>query len=188
MTICAAWRDDQSIFVVADSMLTAMGPQPPPVIRTGSTFAEQPGSQPGRIQEIGCKVVRLSCDVVAGYAGASGPALGALIEIREHLRQGATLRDIVAAVQPASSPGAFKLLVGGGPRNAASLYVLSSDGTAVELYEERTPIVLGSLPMRERISCVERSRGRTVVPHPIRTRPWLPHWDRCKRWVVEWTS
>ncbi len=145
MTIAVAWRDAETVFVAADSLLTWVGGSPPP-LRTGGTFAERSDPKATFSAETGCKVFNLGPGVVSTFAGSVSSAFAALISIRNSLRYGRTLRE---SVQSADVPGQrdeFRILVGGGPKGDLQLYLLESDGAVTEIYEDRTPIVLGSLP------------------------------------------
>ena len=88
----------------------------------------------------------LGSGVIASYAGASSAAVGSLKQIRAWLDAGESLRSIMRGLASSSDRQVFRILIGGGPKGDPQLYCLSSDGSWQEIYEDRTPVVLGSLP------------------------------------------
>jgi len=145
VTICIAWKDATNVYMLADSVVTwndgRVG-----MPRSDSTFIE-PATNPRRgiINETGYKVFRLGPTTIATMTGQIGPALNALRNIRNSLRYGRSLRESIA-LGDEFLRHEFRLLIGG--RQGSSLpelYEVVSDGSAREIYEENTPIVLGGV-------------------------------------------
>ena len=135
------------MFLVVDSLLTYSGGLTGPPRRIDATFREPAEPSPERPSvEIGCKLFRLGSGVVACYAGSSSSALGALISIRDQLKLGTSLRRIVESIDFQEGSGHFELLLGRGNRDETHFYYLDSEGNRRDLYEDRIPTVLGSLP------------------------------------------
>jgi hypothetical protein len=147
MTICVGWRDAEHVYLVADSLLTYSGGLVGSPLRPSATFREP--SEPSKDRpsvEIGCKVFDLGFGVVAGYSGATNPAIGTLLAIRNGLRERGSLTPVVETVPLDGARGSFTILVGRGDKKETLLYQLRSDGSRKDLYEDRVPTVLGSLP------------------------------------------
>jgi hypothetical protein len=147
MTICAAWRDGDTVFMVVDSILTYTNGLAGMPLREDGTFAEPAKPSPEHPSiEIGCKLFQLGSGVVACYSGAAGPAVSALVEIRSRLADGHGLMEIAGGLDLEKYGQAFQLILGRGDAAETLLYKLGSDGSRVDLYEDHVVTVIGSLP------------------------------------------
>lgn len=148
MTVNLAWRDGNDIFLVVDSALTyPFGGMPRHAI---SAVGETQRVGQHRVEESGAKVMALSRTSMAAYSGDSGAAIAALIAIRDDLARNVPLRDSLAAlVQKFEQSRRFRLFVAGPGSARTELWIVDpGEPTTVlrEVYLDRDPIVLGSLP------------------------------------------
>jgi hypothetical protein len=148
MTIAVGWRDGDNVFLIADSSLTFHGGGRPVLSRSVVGEAQREG--PNRVEESIAKVIQVSETTIATFAGFTTPALDALNLLGKFLARRVPFRDALLAVSQAfeSAPN-FTLLVAGEFENRRELWrVTPSDPERLltEVYEDRVPVVVGSLP------------------------------------------
>lgn len=172
MTINLAWRDGNELFLVADSALSyPFGGSPR---QTLSAVGENQRSGSDRVEESGAKLVPLSSTVVATYAGDTQAAVSALILLRRSLQSGLPVREcLVAVTHRFASSLRFQLIVASIAEGRCDLWVVDPGASATvirEIYQDREPVVLGSLP-RDAVAFIREGLSSFYKLEPLARAP-----------------
>jgi hypothetical protein len=144
VTINVAWIDDATVYLIADTAVTSKDRSRPRA--PSSTFGEPHLDHNERVEEETAKIVEVTPGVAATFSGSLHGALAFLHRLRQRLLLGRLLPDVLEELAVDSWAGSFVILLGAALDDGPRIYRFSTSEGVREYYEQRKPLIEGSLP------------------------------------------